>query len=55
MGSQIELRVGWEVVPGNILLEVGYAHLFAGRFIDEAPNSNRGDSNYVYTQLELEF
>ena len=37
----------------NVHFEVGYVHLFAGRFIDEAPNANRGDSNYVYTQLVL--
>ena len=31
------------------------AHLFAGEFIHEAPNSNGGDTNYVYTQVVLEF
>jgi hypothetical protein len=38
-----------------VLLETGYAHLFAGEFIDRAPNSNGGDTNYVYAQLMLKF
>ncbi len=56
IGSQVELRIRWKLLPGNVMLEGGYAHLFAGDFIDEAPNSNRqGDSDYVYTQIKLGF
>jgi Alginate export len=56
VGSQIEMRVRFDVIPGNVRLEGGYAHLFAGEFIDDAPNSNdQGDSNYVYTQLSISF
>jgi hypothetical protein len=55
VGQQIEMRVRWWILPGNLLLEAGYAHLFAGEFIDNAPNSNGGDSNYVYTQFSLQF
>jgi hypothetical protein len=56
VASQLELRVVWNVLPGNLKLEAGYAHLFAGDFIDEAPNSNRkGDTNYGYTQIVLGF
>jgi hypothetical protein len=56
IGSQIEFRVRFRPLPGNLLLELGYAHLFAGRFIREAPNaSHRGDSNYVYTQAAINF
>jgi hypothetical protein len=56
VGSQVELRVRFHLVPGNVMLEGGYAHLFAGDFIDEAPNSNgQGDSDYVYTQIKLDF
>jgi hypothetical protein len=54
IGSQLEIRVRIKLLPGNLTLESGYAHLFAGEFIDDAPNSNRqGDSDYVYTQLTL--
>ena len=50
------MRVRWSVLPGNVQIEGGYAHLFAGEFIDNAPNSNRqGDSNYVYSQMVLSF
>ena len=56
IGSQIELRVRFQPLPGNLMLEAGYAHLFAGVFIEKAPNAtHRGDSNYVYTQATLRF
>jgi hypothetical protein len=56
VGQQIELRVRWRPLPGNVLVEFGYAHLFAGEFIDNAPNSNKdGDTNYVYCDLQLWF
>ncbi len=56
IGSQIELRVRFKLIPDNIMIEAGYAHLFAGDFIDEAPNSNgQGDSDYLYTQIKLDF
>ena len=56
VGTQIEFRVRWKPLPGNITLESGYAHLFGGDFIDEAPNSNeQGDSDYFYTQITLAF
>jgi hypothetical protein len=56
IGSQIELRLRFQPLPGNLILEAGYAHLFAGGFIKKAPNaSHRGDSNYVYSQATLRF
>ena len=56
IGSQIEFRVRFHLLPGNAMLETGYAHLFAGEFIRKAPNSNdQGDSNYVYVQIVLDF
>ncbi len=59
LGTQIEFRVRWRIVPKTILLEAGYAHLFAGEYIDTnsgSSNSNRqGDSDYVYTQAKFNF
>ena len=59
LGTQIELRVRWRIIPKTILLEAGYAHLFAGEYIDTSSpssNSNRqGDSDYVYTQAKFNF
>jgi len=36
-----------------VRLEAGYAHLFAGDFIEDVTGG--GDSDYVYTQVELGF
>ena len=56
LGTQLEVRVRWDVCPKNLRLEAGYAHLFPGEFIDNAPTSNRqGDSDYVYTQASFGF
>lgn len=54
LGSQFEVRVRWDVLPGNLRLESGYAHLFDGEFIEDAPNSSRpGDINYFYLQAAI--
>jgi hypothetical protein len=54
LGSQIEMRVRWDVLPGNLRIESGYAHLFEGEFIKDAPNSSQpGDLNYFYLQAAI--
>jgi len=54
LGSQFEARVRWDVLPGNVRLESGYAHLLTGAFVEDAPNSNRpGDLNYFYLQATI--
>ena len=59
IGTQIEFRVRWRIIPETVLLEAGYAHLFTGEFIDTnstSSTSNRqGDSDYVYTQAKINF
>jgi hypothetical protein len=56
VGHQIEAMVRWDILPGNLRLEIGGAHLFAGEFIEEAPNaSHRGNSTYGYASVELRF
>jgi len=59
VGTQIEWRVRWFAVPDTVMLEVGYAHLFAGEYIDTnsaSSSSNRqGDSDYFYTQAKFNF
>ena len=56
VGSQLEFRIRWKLLPGNLMLETGYAHLFAGEFIKDAPNaSHRGNSNYGYSQVVVTF
>ena len=56
LGTQIELRVRWDIAPGNLQLESGVAHLFAGRFPNDAPGSNgQGDPTYAYAQATVRF
>jgi hypothetical protein len=56
IGHQLEGRLRWEIVPDNVRVELGGAQLFAGRFMEEAPNSNgQGDCTYGYVALELRF
>ncbi len=56
LGDQIELRIRWRPLPGNVLLETGWAHLFRGQFMKEAPNAvATRDSDYFYTQAVLTF
>jgi len=56
VGQQLELRVRWDALPGNLRLETGMAHLFAGEFLRRAPNStHQGDVNYVFTEATWQF
>lgn len=56
VGQQVEWRVRWDVLPGNLRLDTGYTHLFAGKFLDSAPNSShRGDVNYGYFEVTWMF
>ena len=56
VGSQIEFRVRYQLLPGNVDVEAGYAHLFDGDFMRDAPASpNRGDAAYGYTQMVLRY
>ena len=56
VGSQIELGLRWELIPGNLRLEAGLAHLFADGFADQAPNSSRiHRSTYAYFSTILWF
>ena len=52
IGTQLEARLRWNVVPGNIKTEAGFAHLFSGDVMQAAGKS---DSHYLYTQLVLSF
>src|SRR5690606_19506149 len=51
-GHQIEARARYWIVPEALRLEAGAAALFHGRFLENAPNSNRfGDTLYSYIDL----
>jgi len=56
VGHQLEASARWDLLPGNLRLEIGGAHLFAGGFIDRAPNATgQGDSTFAYASMELRF
>lgn len=57
IGHQIEASVQWQVIPKNITLEAGWAHLVKGEFAEDAPNApvDTDDSNYFYAQTVLQF
>jgi len=56
VGHQLEASARWDLLPGNLRLEIGGAHLFAGGFVERAPNAaGQGDSTYGYASLELRF
>jgi hypothetical protein len=56
IGHQVEVRLRWNPRPNNVRLEAGIAHLFAGEFMEEVPNTNgQGDVTYFYSQITLSF
>jgi len=56
LGHQLELRVRWEFLPGNVRLEAGYVHFFNGSFLEHAPNATRqGDVNYSFSEFTFSF
>ena len=52
IGTQIEARVRWEVLPKNIRIEAGAAHLFAGDVMD---GEGKSDASYLYSQVVFWF
>ncbi|MEQ9320663.1 MAG: alginate export family protein, partial [Polyangiaceae bacterium] len=52
LGHQLEGSLRYEPFVGNLQLEVGAAHLFAGRFVSDAPGANPDtQSTVVYAQV----
>lgn len=51
LGHQVEGRVRLHVLPGNLTLEVGAAHLIRGRFAKEAPMARDEAATELYTQI----
>ena len=56
LGTQIEGRLRWTLLPGNLQFEAGLAHIFQGSFPKHAPNANgEGSPTYGYTQMVVTF
>ena len=56
IGNLAEIRVRWTVVPDSFKIEAGFAQLWAGSFIDDAPNrTTQGDVSYGYAHWVFTF
>lgn len=56
VGHQLECRVRWQALPGQLRTDVGYVHFFSGPFMTNAnPVQEKGDARYVYAELTLTF
>ena len=53
VGHQVESRLRWEALPGNLRVEIGIAHLFDNEFIQSG--TNEGAVTYGYGQCILTF
>lgn len=55
-GQQVEARARYQLIPSLTLLEIGYARLFKGPFLRNAPNApSTGDTNYGYADITFTF
>ena len=56
VGHLVWGQLRWDVLPGNLRLEAGFAHLFRGEFMRGAPNANgQGAPTYVWGQTTIWF
>jgi len=56
VGHQVEARLQYDILPGNVRLEAGGAYLAHGHFLKTAPNGPReGDGTYLYAQAAITF
>ncbi len=55
-GQQMQLQVEYDLVPDVIAFDLGYARLFKGRFLRDAPNApDPRDVNYGYATVMVSF
>jgi len=56
IGHQIEAQLQYDVLPGNVALEIGGAYLFQGEFLEKAPGApDEGNTTYLYVAATLTF
>lgn len=54
VGNQVEARIQYNALSGNLALEFGGAWLIHGEFLENAPNAPReGDTTYLYAAATL--
>ncbi len=52
IGTQIEGRLRWDILPGNMRMETGFVHLISGDLMNAV---NRNDVTYGYFQAAIKF
>jgi hypothetical protein len=56
VGHQVETRLRYDALPGNLRIDTGVVYFAAGGFAEAAPNATRqGDSVFSYVELTLTF
>jgi hypothetical protein len=56
VGHQIEAQLQYNVLPGNLALEIGGAYLIHGKFLENAPNApHEGNTTYYYASVTATF
>lgn len=56
VGQQFEAELSYDLVPGNVALELGGAYLIDGLFLRHAPGApHDGNTTYFYAQTTLTF
>lgn len=56
VGQQLETRLRYDVLPGNVRFDTGFVYFANGDFAHHAPNATRqGDTAYTYVELTLTF
>jgi hypothetical protein len=56
VGQQLETRLRYDALPGNVRLDTGFVYFANGDFAHRAPNATRqGDTTFTYVELTLTF
>lgn len=51
IGQQVEGSIRWHVLPKNLALELGAAHLLRGDFAKDAAGAREAPATFLYTQV----
>lgn len=53
LGHQIEGRIRWQIVPRNVAIDIGAAHLVRGGFAEDAPKARDDAATFLYGAMTL--
>ncbi|MGE0385399.1 MAG: alginate export family protein [Gammaproteobacteria bacterium] len=55
IGTQAEAEIRWSIIPGNLDLETGIAHVSGGGLMERPPGNGNGDPTYVFLAATFTF